>query len=178
MKQYKNNQNQLLIVLLAVGFFVGILYENVIAKRQGGTLLFFQSDVIEQYKQTKFVAEEYFWYVVRSRVFPFILLCVLGCIKWKKALVSALMIWTGFLTGITCVSAAIQSGIKGILFCVAGIFPHMIFYGFAYGIFILYLYYYPRRQWNSTKTVFVLLLMFMGILLETYLSPMLLKWIL
>ena len=171
------NKNQLLIVLLAVGFFVGILYENIISKNNGITISLFQTGFLEQYKQTEIIPEEYLWYVARIRLTPMLLLFVLSCIKWKKILVSVSLLWTGFLAGVTIVSAVIQLGIKGILFCVAGAFPHMIFYGMTYGIVFAYLYDYPRRQWNGTKTIFMVLLVFLGIVLETYLTPILIKMI-
>ena len=42
--KYKN-QNQLLIVLLVVGFFIGVIYENIVSKSQGATTdLFLKRD--------------------------------------------------------------------------------------------------------------------------------------
>ena len=123
------------------------------------------------------VTEEYLWYVARARVVSLLVLLVLGCLKWKKVLVSAGMLWTGFMTGVLTVSAVIQLGMKGVLLCLAGLFPHMICYGLAYGVLLLFLYRYPHRQWNGAKTIFVGFLMFLGIVLEAYLNPILLKMI-
>ena len=92
-------------------------------------------------------------------------------------LVGVGMLWTGFLLGVLTVSAVIQLGIKGILLCTVGLFPHMICYGLAYGVLLLFLYRYPHRQWNGAKTIFVGFLMFLGIVLEAYLNPILLKMI-
>lgn len=174
MKLYKN-RNQLLIIILAVGFFVGILYENIVSKSQGMSIDLFQSYFLKQFAQVEIVTEEYLWYVAKARVVPFLLLLLLGCLRWKKTLVSIYVCWAGFLLGIITVSAVIPLGIKGILFCLAGMVPHIIFYVLAYGMYLLHLYHYPNRHWNATKTIFIVLMMFLGIALETYLSPIIIK---
>lgn len=168
-------KNQLLIVYLAVGFFVGILYENLISRSRGMSIDIFQTYFLEQYGQTEIVAEKYLGYVLKARAVPLIGLCFLGCMKWKKVLVAVCLGWTGFLTGVLTVSAVMQLGIKGVLFCLVGMFPHMICYGLVYGILFSYLYRYPKAKWNGIKTVFVVLVIFVGILLETYLNPLLMK---
>lgn len=174
MKFYKS-KNQLLIILLAVGFFVGILYENIVSKNYGVSVELFQSYFLKQFAQIEIVAEEYLWYVAKVRVVPFLLLCMLGCLRWKKMLVGVCVTWVGFLMGIVVVSSVIQLGIKGIGFCIASLFPHMACYVLAYSVFLLYLYRYPRQQWSGVKTIFVVLMLFLGIILETYLSPFLIK---
>ncbi len=176
MRFYKS-KNQRLLILLAVGFFVGILYENIVSKNNGVSLELFQSYYLKQFAQVEIVAEEYLWYVTKARGIPFFLLCMLGCLKWKRALVSACVTWAGFLAGVIVVSSVIQLGIKGILFCLASFFPHMVCYIFAYSVLLLYLYRYPNGKWSSAKTVFVVLMLFLGVVLETYLSPFFIKMV-
>ena len=174
MKFYKY-KNQLLIFYLAVGFFVGILYENIVSRRYGLSIDIFQTYFLQQYKQTEIVAEKYLGYVLKARVVPLMGLCVLVCVRWKKILAGVSVCWTGFLAGVMLVSAVMQMGVKGVLFCMVAMFPHIICYGLAYGILLSYFYRYPKARWNYTKTVFVILVMFIGILLETYLNPLLMK---
>lgn len=169
------HKNQLLIVFLVVGFFLGILYENIIARSQGVSVNLFQSYFLEQYAQTEIIAEDYLWYVAQLRLVPFLGICILGCLKWKKVLVGTILVWTGFLTGVFTVSAVMQLGIKGILVCLAGLLPHMIFYGVAYSVLLIFLYRYPQRQWNTQKTIFIIILVFLGIMTETYLNPFLMR---
>ena len=174
MKLFKN-KNQLLIMLLAVGFFIGIIYENMISKSQGISVELFQSYFLNQIGQMDIVAEEYLWYVIRARVVPFLALLLLGTLRWKKTVVGVWVSCAGFLFGMLIVSAVIQLGIKGILFCLAICLPHMIFYVMAYGMYLMRLYRYPGNQWNGTKTIFVVLMMILGIVLEAYLGPIILK---
>ena len=168
-------KNQLLIYYLAVGFFVGILYENIVSRRYGLSIDIFQTYFLQQYKQTEIVAEKYLGYVLKARVVPLMGLCVLACVRWKKILAGVSVCWTGFLAGVMMVSAVMQLGAKGVLFCMVAMFPHIICYGLAYGILLSYFYRYPKARWNYAKTVFVILVMFTGILLETYLNPLLMK---
>ena len=56
--KHYNNRNQLLIIFLAVGFFVGILYENIVSKNQGVSIELFQAYFLKQFTQVEIVAEE------------------------------------------------------------------------------------------------------------------------
>lgn len=170
-------KNQLLIVFLAAGFLVGIIYENVMLPKFGVTVTVFEKYFLEQYRQMEVVTEEYLWYVTQARMIPFIGICVLGCLRWKKIVSVLWVVWTGFLSGIMTVSAIMQLGMKGILLCVAMLIPHMVCYGFAYVMLLLYLFRYPEKQWNMQKTMFVVFMMFLGIILESYVNPILVKLI-
>ena len=169
------NKNQLLMIFLAVGFFVGIIYENVISKSGGVSVELFQSYFLNQMGQMDIVAEEYLWYVIKARVLPFCVLLLLGTLRWKKTIVGVWVSCAGFLFGILIVSAVVQLGIKGVLLCFAICLPHMFFYVIAYGIYLVNLYQYPGGHWNGTKTIFVVLMMILGIVLEAYLGPIILK---
>ena len=173
-KLYKY-KNQLLIIMLAVGFFVGILYENIVSKSFGVSLHIFQNYFLTQYTKMEIVAEEYLWYVAKARLLPIIGMILTGCLRWKRILACAVSAWTGFLVGILIVVSMVQLGVKGILFCVMGMLPHMICYVLTYSMLLLYYYHYPRRNWNLAKTCFVIVCMFVGIIMEVYLNPLLIK---
>lgn len=174
--KYKN-QNQLLIVLLVVGFFIGVIYENIVSKSQGATMELFLKSNLQRYLQIDVIAEKYFWYVIKDRVFCLLLICVLSCVKWKKLFVSLCMILIGFFTGTFCVASVLHLGIKGILLCIAGFFPQMLFYGFSYGMLFIYWFHYPARQWNRVKTLFIFILFMIGLVLEIYVNPLVVKYI-
>jgi hypothetical protein len=108
-------------------------------------------------------------------VIPFLVLLLLGTLRWKKTVVCVWVSFVGFLFGMLLVSSVIQLGIKGILFCFAICLPHMIFYVLAYGMYLFHLYRYPGGTWNGTKMIFIVLMMVLGIVLETYLGPIVLK---
>lgn len=170
------NKNQLLMILLVVGFLFGVIYENLISKNQVVTTEIFLKSNLQRYLQTDVIAEKYFWYVIKDRVIFLLLICVLSCVKWKKIFVALCLLLTGFFTGTFCVAAVLQLGIKGLLLCFAGLFPQMLFYGFLYWMLFVHWFHYPERQWNRTKTLFTIILFVIGIILEVYVNPIIVKF--
>ena len=73
-------------------------------------------------------------------------------------------------------SAVLQTGIRGIFLCLAALFPHFLFYGAAWVILLWYFFQYPKVEWNRMKTLGFFLLTAVGVLLECYVNPVLLKW--
>ena len=169
------NKGQLLIIFLAVCFFIGIIYENIISK---GNVLFselFMRSNLERYLQANVIGEKYLWYVVKSRLLILATACILGCFRWKKLFVILCLFLCGFFAGIISVAAVMQLGIKGILLCLAGILPQGIFYVMAYSMLFLYWFRYPESRWNRAKLLFVVVMFLAGIVLESYVNPTLVK---
>ncbi len=160
----------LLTICLAVGFLIGILYENLVSKGNGISM--------EQLKNLSgvVVSEAYLWYVVKIRLIPLVVLLVIGLLKVRKIAILIGVLWTGFLAGVLLVSAVLLLGMKGILLCFLGMFPHMLFYGVSFGTLANYLFHYPKGQWNYAKSILVGFCMFLGIIFESYLNPVLMRW--
>lgn len=171
------NKSQFLTVFLMAGFVGGILYANLISGQCVTTSGIFSEYFLNQYTQMEIVTEDYIWYVMRVRIVPFLGICFLGCTRWKKVLVGGVLGWTGFSGGLLAVSAVMRLGIKGLVVCLVGLFPQACFYILAYAVLLIYLYRYPEGRWNAGKTVFILLDLVIGILLETYVNPVLMKMI-
>lgn len=171
------NKNQLLMLSLAVGFFIGILYENMVSKTGNYRMDLFRKSYLEEYLQIEVIAKEYLWYVVKTRFITLAIFFILSCVKWKKIFAIFSVGIIGICFGMLTSSAVLQIGAKGILLCFAGLFPHGIFYGLVYGMLFTYWYGYPQRHWNHTKTVFVVFMFLVGILMETYVNPIIVKGI-
>ena len=176
MRAYRN-RNRLLILCLGVGFLIGIIYENIVAGKQVVISELFLKSNLQRYLQTDVITKKYLWYVLKERLLLLGAISLLGCMKWKKAFVICLISTMGFIGGVLTVSAVIQLGIKGILFCVIGILPQGLFYGIAYSILINYWFRFPESRWNRTKMVFLFVMFLVGIIVETYVNPILVKWI-
>ncbi len=169
------NKGQLLIIFLAVGFFVGIIYENIISR---GNVLFselFLRSNLERYLQTNVISEKYLWYVVKARIIVLAIVCIFGCFRWKKLFVILCLAVCGLFAGIISVAAVMQLGIKGILLCLAGILPQGIFYLMAYSMLFLHWFRYPESRWNRIKLLFVVIMFLAGIVLEAYVNPAIVK---
>ena len=173
--QIHKNKNQLLIIALAVGFLFGVIYENIISKQQILTTELFTKNNLQRYLQTDIVTEKYLWYVIKGRVFSLASICILSFMKWKKTFVICCLLLIGFFLGVFSVASVLQLGIKGILLCFAGLFPHAICYIIAYSILFVYWYQSPTRNWNRAKTIFVTSSFLVGMLLEVYVNPSILK---
>ena len=93
----------------------------------------------------------------------------------RRWIVSAALVWTGFLGGLFFTAAVIKLGPMGIVFCLAAILPQALFYIAGYGIVLWYFYSYPGSAWNSAKTIGTILTIGVGIISESYLTPIFLK---
>lgn len=169
------SKGQLLILFLAVGFFVGIIYENVIAKRSVVFSDLFLRSNLELYLQTNIISEKYLWYVAKARIILLAAICIFSYFRWKKLFVILCLTVCGFFAGVMSVAAVMQLGIKGILLCITGVLPQGIFYVMAYSMLFVYWFRYPESRWNRAKLLFVIIMFLAGIALETYVNPALMK---
>lgn len=171
------NKGQLLIIFLAVGFLFGILYENLVARESALLSEIFLRSNLERYLQSNIISEKYLWYVVKARTLLLATVCVLGCFRWKKLFVVVCLTICGFFAGLISVAAVMQLGFTGILLCIAGTLPQGIFYVMLYSILFSYWFRYPGSRWNRAKLLFVIVMFLAGIILETYVNPVLVKLI-
>lgn len=170
----RQNKKQIAVFYMA-GFLIGILYANLMSKEYLSMTGMFNQYFVNQYVQTEIVIQEYLLYVTKARIVPMICLVVLGCLRIRKAVVVAFICWTGFLSGILFTTAVMKMGVKGIIFCIILLLPQFLFYVAGYMILLWYLYCYPESRWNISKTIFFIVLMAIGIILECYTNPILVK---
>lgn len=164
-----------LLVCISAGFLLGILYANFVAKQYMMEIGIFSDYFLNQYRQTEFIAQEYAWYVARARLVPLVVILGLGITKIRRAAVCGALTWTGFLAGVLVTASIVKMGMRGILLCLAGFFPHFIFYTLAYAVLLLFLYAYPQNKWSVWKTVFVVLSFAMGLITEVTVNPVIVK---
>jgi hypothetical protein len=156
--------------LLAIGFFIGIIYENMIASMQ-----IFETEKLHVFQTMSFEWKEYLPYILKIRMIPLICVVFLWNFKWRKVVVAALSVWFGFFLGRFLVSAILLEGLKGIGLCVAVLFPHTLFYGLSYLILLMHLYNDRRRTWNKMKTSVFAICFLLGVWSEVYINPKILK---
>lgn len=158
-----------------LGFLFGILYLNIVSGKYIMDTGVWGEPFQEQYLQTEINMGEFMGYVAYVRICPVICLAVLGCTRLRKAAVYGFLLWTGFSSGMILTSAVIKMGIKGIVLCLISLTPHFICYIAGYVILLWFLLSYPGSRWNLSKTVCFALLMAMGVLLECYVNPIVMK---
>lgn len=169
------DNGRIFVVFYMAGFLMGVLYANLISKDYIASMGIFDEYFLNSYVQKDLEAQEYLWYLFRVRCIPVAALFAAGYLKIRKGVVLVSVVWTGFLCGILLTASVMQLGMKGIFLCLVAGFPQLIFY--AAGIFVLIwtIYYYPSTKWNSQKIMALFLLIGIGIILECYVNPPLLK---
>ena len=163
------------VLFYMTGFFVGILYANIISRDYIASTGIFNDYFLEQYTQVDIDTVDFLWYVVYVRALPVIFLIAFGCSRFRKAAALAFILWTGFSSGVILTTAVMKLGVKGIILCLICVTPQFLCYVAAYLMLLWFLFVYPKTRWNLTKTVSFLLLMAVGILLECYVNPVIMK---
>lgn len=167
----KLKRNQLLIILLVTGFFIGSIYTSI----EKPETEIFNIAVLENVRNFKIVYEQYLFYIAMERMGMLLLVIFVGQVYWKQIYAGLLTVIIGITFGSIISMAGYGMGFKGIVLCVIGMFPHMIFYGISYWILICHWMSGKVKRWRKSKVLGTLLFMSMGILSEVYVNPFLLK---
>lgn len=173
MKIQENRRHFVLVYM--TGFLIGILYANLMSRDYITSIGILDNFFLEQYREMEINAAEFLWYVAYVRLLPVVLLFALGCTKLRKGVAVSYILWTGFSSGMILVAAVMKMGVKGIILCLISLFPQMLFYIAAYLMLLWFLYAYPTVRWNPSKTVCFLMFMVVGIILECYMNPVIMK---
>ena len=168
-------QRKQMIAFFMPGFILGILYINFFARQSLSGSGMFGLHILEQYRSAAFDAKEYFLYVLKIRALPFLLVTGISFTSFRKISAYVVLVWTGFTSGMLLSMAAMEMGIPGCFFCLAGVLPQMIFYVQAYVVVLWYSLMYPQNKWTGQKTGFVAGMMVAGIMLEAFVNPILVK---
>lgn len=163
------------VLFYMFGFLAGILSANFIAGEYLADLGIFHEFFMEQYMQTPIDNSEYFWYLLRLRITPLVILGLAGCTKFRKAAVLLFLMWTGLLSGLILTVAVMQRGFGGILLCLVGVLPQLPLYTAGYLILLWFLFCYPKRTWSAVKTICFFLFMAVGLILECTVNPVLMR---
>ena len=147
------NQSRVVILIYMIGFLLGIVYMNMSAGEYISSMGIFNRNFAEQFRKADIDGVQYLGYLVRLRVLPAIILALIGTTRFRRIGSAVFLVWTGMLCGVYFTCAVMNHGVSGVLFCVVGLLPHMACYLFAYGILLMTIFFYPKKQWNYEKTI-------------------------
>lgn len=157
------------------GFFLGVVYVNFLAKKYSASPEIFSEFFLRQFAGTEIDTEEYLWYLLKIRAVPMLILGGCSLTGIRRFLPGILFLWTGLSAGLL-ISSAVQSlGIRGSMLCAVGMLPQILFYIPAFLVVLIYCGSQPPAEWNRQKTVFVFFTMCIGVLLELYVNPVLVR---
>lgn len=174
MRIFHTRKKQFLVFFMP-GFFLGIIYVNFIARKYMAEPGVFSDYFLDQFTTAQIDVREYLPCLLRLRLSPLLALAALSFTKVRKPAAVLFLVWTGFSGGVLISSAAAGLGIRGTLLCVTALLPQFLCYIPAYLILLWYCYSAPRTQWNRQKTIFLVLAMSVGIILELYVNPVLVR---
>lgn len=174
MRVFHSGKRQMIVFFVA-GFLFGIIYMNLIAKTYMAESGVFSNVFLSGIQAVKIDVWSYLPYLLRLRLVPLTALAVASATRFRKATAILFLGWTGFTGGIALSSAADALGLKGSLLCAVSVLPQFLFYVPACVILLWYCLSAPRTRWNRQKTVFLIVMMTTGILLELYVNPTLVR---
>ena len=162
-------------------FFAGIIAGVLIAQMRAdssGTGLFSEY-FLNQYASLSMDIEKLFLYVGGYRLSQYLVVVCAGFLPLAPVFLTGLLFLTGMLWGTMAGVSVLQLGGKGLLICVAGLFPQIIFYIPAFGWVVLWTF---CGGCNRKKYVFLVVLglffLLFGIACEITLNPGLVRQIL
>lgn len=171
------DKQKIFFLVLFLGFLIGILYTNLLATDYMKMTGVFSTYYLQKFLECEYVVGEYLMKVLYVRIFPLLVLFMMAYSRINKIGVLLFLTWTGFIYGIYMSLGVVQLGFVGVVLCVVGLLPQMIFYVPAYLIVLIYTYQRPESQWNTMKICVVILCMISGIVLECQINPQILRWI-
>ena len=149
-----------LVLLCMLGFFIGIMCANLVPKEYITSMGILNDFFLNQYNTDEIEVTEYLWYIIRVRCTPLILMVAIGYGRLRKILTIIFLLWTSFAGGLIMAAAVLKMGLKGMVLCL---------------ILLWYFFSYPASKWNASKTICMILFVAVGILLESYVNPMLMQ---
>ena len=172
-------KQQLFIDFLAC-FLVGIVLANLLGAdsfQKNGSLTRYY---LKQFQYTDIQSQELLWHVGCNRVVLFLGLLVFGTIPKGKLIHVLFVAWSGFAYGYFCVITISAFGAKGLLLCLLALFPQFLAYVPAYfGLVRLAEHRREHAGWRGMVAIVLLLaVLIVGILLESYINPLILQKIL
>lgn len=168
---------QLLLIDFLAFFLVGIVLANLLRGntfQQNGSVTRYY---LKQFQYTDIESRELLWHVGCNRLVLFASLLALTVVAKGKIVHVLFVAWSGFAYGYFCVISISAFGAKGLLLCLVALFPQFLAYVPAYlGLVQLS----ERRRehvgWRKTAAVvFLFVILIVGILLESYINPLILQ---
>lgn len=171
------------LLSFAGGLLLGIIYGGFFAKKYVEQVGFISDYFMVHYLKNEIDGNQLFPYLLKGRGTSLFVLWALGSSFLGGFLIYLVLLWLGFSTGIYLMAGILKKGLAGLGFCIAAFFPQGLFYLPAFGLVLIQAYVTARRQEagkeRAVRYFAVLLvsflLLFLGVLTESYVNPGILK---
>lgn len=166
---------RVLLLWMMLGFFVGILYANLVPEDYLESFTVFGSFFQNSYSRENIVIEDLFAYLLILRGLPAAILLIPGHRRLRVFFAVSVLVWTGFSAGIYISAGVVLMQLQGLALAVVSVFPQTVFYVPAYYLVVWNLYACSENQWNHVKSISVIVLILAGILSECYINTIFLQ---
>lgn len=171
---------------LAGGLFAGIVYGCFFSAGFVEQVGFLSDAFLLDYLKKDIDGNHLFGYLLKGRGASLFSVWLLGSSFLGRVLIYLVLLWSGFSVGLYLTAGLVKRGISGLGFCIAAAFPQMLFYIPAFGLVLIQSFILSGKQEMGKERalrygiiLFVsFLLLFLGVLMESYVNPSILKKIL
>lgn len=111
-----------------IGFLIGIVMANTVGRKTVDSIGLFGDYFLMQMETVTMEASSVLSYVLEKRLLFLVLVVISAVMNNGNVIIYILAGWIGWSTGILLSAAALHQGIKGIVLCFAGLFPHYLIY--------------------------------------------------
>lgn len=181
MRETWNNRKNISPGVYLILFFAGLLAGIVFVQGQKDTAFagIFSEYFLNQYASLRIDYEKLFRYVAGCRCGQYVLLVCCGTLAMASVLLGIVIFAFGMTWGTMISISTVRLGLKGVVICVAGVIPQILFYIPAFGWLMLWIW---KQGINRKKYIFFsavgFFFLFFGIITEVYINPLILQQIL
>lgn len=165
------------LILFFCGILVGVTF--VQTQKNSAFAGIFSEYFLNQYASLQIDFMKLFRYVGSCRLGQYAVLVCCGSLAGAPLIYGGFIFLLGMTWGTVISISTLRLGLKGVLICVAGVFPQVFFYIPAYGWMVLWIL---KRGTSRRKYLFLaaagFFFLFFGIVAEVYLNPGFLQQIL
>ena len=185
---------QIFIILFILGFIAGVICMTVKKEDLIYGTGFMDSYTLSPIKYLDIDGKILLGYVLRQRLLGAVLLMILATTYLGCGATYLFFLWNGIVWGLLCSGCFERYGMKGLIFVAGSTFPQAFFYLPAFLVLAVYvcdlckvLYFDKNDTYLSKKSIFyrfliagiiILSVVIIGCLLESYVNPFLIKFIL
>lgn len=165
------------------GLLAGIIYGWIFAPGYMEQVGFLSDAFLLDYLKREVDGNELFVYLLKGRGISLCFIWILGSSFLGGALIYLVLLWSGFSVGLYLMAGLVKRGIGGLGFCIAAVFPQILFYIPAFGLVLIQAFVLSGKREMGRERIlrygiilFVcVLLLFLGVLMESYVNPVILK---
>lgn len=194
-KRDSSGQRIQFLYVFLFGFFIGVFAMNIWKNQLLGTTGFLDEQMLYQMKYARIDTQLFWGYVLQKRLTLFALLAMFATTYLGLVVTYGVLTWFGFSFGMILTAACLRYGFKGLVLILAAFLPQYLVYVPAFWLLLHWCceicatVYFPARVYgqNSYRSrkafvaakciqlVLYLLVVIIGIFLESYVNPLFLQ---